>query len=329
MGANNSFEKINYSLRPAKSIERKMILQFFFRLTPFDFIEKYHYIGFGSIYYSDFILFHKQLNIKKMSSIEFERNESRARFNLPYNCINLCAGSANKMLPSLITENEKNIVWLDYDSPLSNCALDDIQTFSGKASSGSILLITVNANADNNECIQSDFDELFKFRKEELIKRISKSKIPSAIKSQELGQKNICKIYGKIIHNEISETLNKRNKALGENDKIVYKQIINYNYSDGAKMMTLGFIFYKKEDEQKFIDCKFNELTTYSGDENEVTINAPKLTTDEIRVLNKILPKREGTPYEVSEIKNKSFTDAAEEYSEVYQFFPQFSESLY
>ncbi|RLA84702.1 MAG: hypothetical protein DRG78_00660 [Epsilonproteobacteria bacterium] len=329
MGVNNSFEKINYSLRPAKSIERKMILQFCMRLLPFTFVDRYHYIGFGSIYYSDFILFHKNLNITKMSSIEFERNESRAKFNLPYNCIELYAGNSNKILSSLVNKEEKSILWLDYDSPLSNSALDDIQTFSGQSSSGSMLLITVNANSDNNECIQDDSKKLFSYRLEQLITRVSKNKIPDISKSIDLNQKNLCNLYRKIITNEISETLTKRNKAITANEKIIYKQIMNYNYSDGAKMMTLGFIFFKNEDNQKFIDCKFDEVPTYSNSEEVYTINAPKLTTDEIRVLNKILPIKEGEEYNIPEINNVKFKKVAEEYSKVYQYFPQFLESLY
>ena len=49
MGKNNSFEKINYSLRPSKSIERKMIIPFLSKLNNFDELANYHYIGFGSI----------------------------------------------------------------------------------------------------------------------------------------------------------------------------------------------------------------------------------------------------------------------------------------
>jgi hypothetical protein len=58
-----SYEKINYSLRPAKSIERKMLCDAFRRLSAFGKVENYQYIGFGSTYFSDFSLFHKALGI--------------------------------------------------------------------------------------------------------------------------------------------------------------------------------------------------------------------------------------------------------------------------
>ena len=83
-----TYEKINYSLRPAKSIERKMLGNAFRKLSDFGAVESYRYIGFGSTYFSDFILFHKALGIKHMISIERDReNEERFRFNCPFRCI--------------------------------------------------------------------------------------------------------------------------------------------------------------------------------------------------------------------------------------------------
>lgn len=327
MGRNNSFEKINYSLRPAKSVERKIIMQFCSLLRPFGSIENYHYIGFGSIYYSDFILFHKNLNISKMSSIEFERNEARAKFNLPYKCIELHAGESNRKLPTLIKEDEKSIVWLDYDSPLSSTSIDDIQTFASKCASGSKLLITINANADKNDCLHGDTDALYEFRIAKLKQRISESKIPYISKPIELNQKNLYVLYRRIIINEIVETINKRNKAVIENEKIIYKQILHFTYEDGAKMQTLGFVFFKKYDENKFDTCAFNTLKTFRNDENAYHIDVPKLTSNEIKALNKMLPSLETIQF--NEINNSEFNEAANEYAKIYQYFPHFSESLY
>jgi hypothetical protein len=53
----SSYRKINYTLRPAKNIERKMLCEAFHKLHPFGKVQNYRYIGFGSTYFSDFILF--------------------------------------------------------------------------------------------------------------------------------------------------------------------------------------------------------------------------------------------------------------------------------
>ena len=98
-----SYEKINYALRPAKSIERKMLCEVFRRLTPLGKLESYRYIGFGSTYFTDFILFHKSLGINSMISIEKdEGNKDRFNFNLPFRCINLKFGSSGCMKVMMI-----------------------------------------------------------------------------------------------------------------------------------------------------------------------------------------------------------------------------------
>jgi len=55
-----SFEKINYIFRPKKQIERKILIELFQKIqnTLNINISEYQYIGLGSIYYYDFILFH-------------------------------------------------------------------------------------------------------------------------------------------------------------------------------------------------------------------------------------------------------------------------------
>ena len=67
-----SFEKINYLLRPKKQIERKIIIEILQKIQkPLKIdISKYCYIGMGSIYYYDYILFHKFLGISNMVSID-------------------------------------------------------------------------------------------------------------------------------------------------------------------------------------------------------------------------------------------------------------------
>src|SRR5688572_20955159 len=95
-----SYERINYGLRPAKSIERKMLCEAFRRLSEFGSVESYVYIGFGSTYFSDFNLFHKQLGIRNMISLEKDKNnKARFEFNRPFKCITIEYGHSNEILP--------------------------------------------------------------------------------------------------------------------------------------------------------------------------------------------------------------------------------------
>src|ERR1035437_7380194 len=111
----SSYEKINYSLRPAKSVERKMFCEAMIKLSHFHNIEKYQYVGFGSTYFSDFSLIHKNLGIKKMVSIEKDDdNSDRFEFNRPFSCIGTIFKHSNQAL-SEINWKIPTVLWLDYD----------------------------------------------------------------------------------------------------------------------------------------------------------------------------------------------------------------------
>ena len=56
-----SYRLIDYSLRPAKFAERRMLSEMFSRLKVFGSLESYRYIGFGSIWFTDCVLFHRAL----------------------------------------------------------------------------------------------------------------------------------------------------------------------------------------------------------------------------------------------------------------------------
>ena len=111
----NSGRKINYAVRPAKNIERKMMRDLFTRLRTFGRLEDYRYIGFGSKYFSDFILFHKSLNILEMISIESDiHNQARYEFNKPFSDIKMEWGRSTERLPEIVINKKKSIYWLDY-----------------------------------------------------------------------------------------------------------------------------------------------------------------------------------------------------------------------
>ena len=129
-----SYRIIDYSLRPAKFAERKMLSEIFSRLKVFASLESYRYIGFGSIWFSDCILFHKALGVEDVISIEKEQaHKARFEFNKPYKGIRLMMGSAADVLPGLDWAH-RSIVWLDYDDPLNPGILDDVRTVATSVS---------------------------------------------------------------------------------------------------------------------------------------------------------------------------------------------------
>src|SRR5262245_30820229 len=88
-GATRSFEKVFYSLRPAKQIERRMLMDGLVRLIAAGFpIRQSQYLGMGSIDFVDFLLFHKFLGLQRMHSVEYEKTiAKRIDFNKPFRFI--------------------------------------------------------------------------------------------------------------------------------------------------------------------------------------------------------------------------------------------------
>src|SRR5215217_2469184 len=197
-----SYELINYSLRSAKSAERKMLCEAMRKLSVFDTIENYNYIGLGSTYFSDFSLIHKMLGIEKMTSIEKDdANSGRFDFNRPYSCIQMEYGASEDVLPSLNWEG-RSILWLDYDDRLISPMLTDVNTFISKATSGSLFILTCNAQADAAVIAENggvDVEKTSSFRLHELEKRIGRAKLPVGITHTELTHKNLPKLYYKIL----------------------------------------------------------------------------------------------------------------------------------
>ena len=121
-----SFKQFNYGLRPSKHVERKAMVEVLLRLAKAGYIiNEYTYLGFGSPYYIDFVLFHKFLFIDDMICIEWGDIPRRMKFNKPFKCIKLKMGALLNHIPSLSTR-KKYLVWLDYDRPLDPELLQDI-----------------------------------------------------------------------------------------------------------------------------------------------------------------------------------------------------------
>lgn len=108
-----------YHLRPNKSIDRNLFVQTLIGLTSVFPVADYWYTGFGSYMFDDFKILHERLNISKMISLEADPQVfSRAKFNLPYNCIDVKNMDSTAYLTRFMpNDTDHNIFWLDFVSP--------------------------------------------------------------------------------------------------------------------------------------------------------------------------------------------------------------------
>lgn len=310
-----------------------MLCVAFERLHPFQRIQKYRYVGFGSIYFSDFQLLHRELGITEMLSIEKDV-AARAcfRFNRPYKCIRLKFASSTEVLPTL-KWGRRTILWLDYDDRLNVNILGDIATVCLRATSGSLVVVSVNAQPDaepskeDRDQYEEETGKLFDLGDYRLriTKELIGKKLPAGTSGADLRGQELAKVFRKIIHNEIVEQLSIRNAMLSAEERVLYRQLFHFRYKDGAQMLTVGGILYRAAEEQTVAACDFDKLPFIRSGLEHCSIKAPCLTAKEIRHLNAQLPARPSAKLRVPGVPDADI----QQYAEVYRFFPAFSEILF
>lgn len=316
----SSYRTIDYRVRPGKSIERKMLADMFRKLVEFGSLDGYRYIGFGSLYFSDFTLFHRLLGFKSMISIEDEDDLTKRRrfdFNAPFGYVKVKYGLSTNILSGLDWD-ERTVLWLDYDGTLEKTVLQDIEIVISKATSGSMLLVSVNAESpcvrDENNEKRSPLDSLRIL--------VGAEMVPAEVNGTALSGWKTAETFRTIIHNKILDTLNKINGARPKNKQVAYRQVANIHYDDGAKMLTVGGLLYEASQQNAVDRCAFHSLEFSSHDDKSYRINPPFLTFTELRKIDAMIP------LSVEDFKKLPILKAdIERYIKVYRYFPHFVEA--
>jgi hypothetical protein len=332
-----SYEKVNYSLRPAKAIERKMLLEVMKRLSVFNHLDKYRYVGFGSPYFADFTLIHKTLGINKLVSIEKDiQNSERFHFNQPFSCIQIHFDHSNSVLP-LLTWSDPTILWLDYDGNLQAEMFQDIATFFSQAVPGSMFLISVNVQPDSlpPSEYQDNLKKLKEHRLSQLIKRVGKNKLPIDIEKRSLSGDDYHKVIYEIIIDQINEGMKIRNGGFVKNDQLSFSQMFNILYNDNAKMLTIGGIVHLQSQNELIKEMRVDQLPFISKASDSFKIQVPSLTLKEMRSLDANLPDNINIKLGKLKSKIKPKTKmpivSAEDiinYAKIYRYFPTFAEAV-
>lgn len=144
-----SFNAVNYSLRPSKSIHRHVVFDGLARLIAHMHLQDIVYVGMGSIWFTDFVLAHRVLKIRDMISIEKDDvGKARAEFNAPFSTITVKHGTCAEKLPELCSDTQLKarpwIVWLDYDYEFNENVAIDLRFIVENAPINSVILATFN-----------------------------------------------------------------------------------------------------------------------------------------------------------------------------------------
>lgn len=330
-----SFEFVNYMLRPKKQIERKVIIDILQELNNVIDITNYKYIGFGSIYYYDFILFHKFLKMDDLLSIDDKSTKKRFEFNMPYDFISL----ENKISTDFLNgfdwiEHKNAVLWLDYDSKLDDVVLSDLEIIAKNCNKKDILIITLNASCARNRYRRKEDREQFY------------SDFGTYVSSGYEDRENFTpQKLSKLLQNVIMNYL----AAMCELRDIKFYKLFSFGYRDGSPMFTLGGIFDEKnelcirewtnefictDEEIKYINVPI--LTYYEKFYIDSHIGKLKQKIEEIE--DEINDERLSDPQEkedkMTEMINSylpfelhSFHDL-KNYLDYYKYYPQYYEGI-
>lgn len=279
-----SFRKINYQTRPAKYAERRMLRDLFRRTSSFGQSEDAQYVGFGSLWFADFILFHRSLGVRNMVSIE-EASGASTRFNdnRPFD-IDLMMESASKAIPK-IDWGARQFVWLDYDSILTNSMLRDLSSVVSKVPTGSIVAITVNVTraAEFSEDLDDGLSPVERFQE-----NFADFNLPLELAEDDLVGHPFAEIVGRLVVDTGKQAV--RARAGDDSQDFLFEKICSFRYSDGAPMITLVGIVFSEPTRELYNRCGFGDLDFLAGQSKDVTIDVPILTARECVSLDAQLP---------------------------------------
>jgi hypothetical protein len=311
----SSFDIVNYSIRPSKSIQRSLVFEGIQALQAAARIQYSHYVGFGSVWFSDFQIAHKALGIEKMISIEGDEiGYRRAKFNRPFNSVRLERGYSNDVLPALLGNERINkkpwIIWLDYDQGISENKIDDFRTVAEQAPENSIVLITLNASpAILGKKAQN---------RPERLRRLFGAVVPDDLASDACKDEEASNTVAELVLKFLKSTV----RAAARNCD--FSPAFQLSYKDGASMLTVGGILSSRAD--KAAIEKLISSTNWACIEKRKII-APHLTMKEVAVLQAQLPRR--TNLTRSNLQRLGF-DLTEEqiavFERYYRYYPNFAQ---
>jgi len=325
-----SFEYVNYMLRPKKQIERKIIIEILQELKKEIPLSKYLYIGFGSIYYYDFILFHKMLNINNLLSIDDKSTKKRFEFNRPYDFILF----ENKISTDFLSEygwKQNSVLWLDYDDKLKDVVLSDLKIIAKNCKKRDILIMTLNASCEKYEPKRKQARENFYREFGTYVSQERKDR-------KYYTPKNFPLLLQDVITNYLM--------TMSEYRDIRFYKLFSFRYQDRAPMFTIGGIFddngelRNKDWGNKFIstneevkDINVPILTYYEKFHIDSHIEELKQKIekieDEIGEGDSSLIEQRMTEKmnEVLPFELRSFYDL-KNYIEFYRYYPQYYEGI-
>ncbi len=297
-------QRLSYARRPAKYIQRRMVVDALRRLRAFSPLSDYEYVGFGGMEFVDFELIHRELGIQVMTSIEEDsRNADRYRFNVPFADVSVKFDRASAVLPTLLDEPILRVVWLDYECELNLEVLQDIGTALRKLVQGSALIVSVNAQGPR----------VAKKRIARFTENVEPERLPPGIDDATLAKWGWANASHSVLAAEGAAEVAHRY------DGAEFEQLFHFNYADGARMLTWGGVLLGPGNRPAFDGAAFEDLQQVRKEgEAPYEVAPPILTMREALHLNAQLPIKGSSAIEAKGISPQDL----ESYANLYRWYP-------
>lgn len=314
-----SFRKVHYGLRPAKQVERRMIIDALLLLAEAGFsVRDYHYLGMGSIHFVDFAMIHKFLGILKMTSVEASKKViNRIEFNRPYrNAVNAIVGKEIGDIISNIEENTKYLVWLDYDNVLSDYMIRDINLSMLKLAPGSILLVTIDTEPpmsvdETGEHVMTPAETKGYFE------ALAGPYLARFSKDEDYIYENLPKVTIEAVQGAI------RNGLTGISSK-EFIPLFNFLYKDTNRMLTVGGMVGGRSEKRKIRRSRLRGTgyARFDLSAEPCHIFVPPLTRKEVMCLESYMPADDDFRLKEFELSEEDIS----QFRQIYRFFPTYAE---
>lgn len=307
-----SYRKVFYDLRPAKQVERRMLLDAFQIFSAAGFpIRDYQYSGMGSIYFVDYIMLHRLLGMTRFVSAEFDRSITRrVKFNRPFKDIDVRMDSIGDVIPDLDSDL-KHILWLDYDFRMRRVVLEDTVAAAHRLPAGSLLLITVDVEPPTDNENPAEWMRYFQ--------REATPFTDFKWTPQSFARSALADVNANILYNAI------RNGVSGR-PNIKFFPLFKFDYADGHEMITVGGIIGGAVEERMLNSCDFSRAVYIRSafDSDFFRIRVPRLTRKERLYLDHFMPSKEKWRPRDFELSDEDIAA----FREIYRFYPAYAELL-
>jgi hypothetical protein len=314
-----SFDTVNYSIRPNKSVERKIAFSSLLKLSSVVPLASHRFVGLGSLWFIDFLMAHRVLGISTMTSIErSELGAKRAKYNCPLACIQVERGDTTAVIPSLNFEDIPSVVWFDYDTSIGGPVLNDIDLLVSMCTSNSIIMVTINAKRDELPTLDENEN---KIEYETSLRNIAGDLVPTPLATNQFQPARYSKLLCEILENKFRSSVNTSGRTE------IFIKLFDLAYSDGTPMVTVGGIL-ATADKANAIN-QLVEAGDWEGIAEEL-IAIPPLTMKEKMALDRTLPSE--APLTVAEMDGIGFQLKQAQinaYHRYYLHYPIFGEFLF